>query len=436
MFINRFKSLSFSAIVLSTCAAVAWGQQVKHPGPSMHASKFKIVQPVHHSNITPAQMQAVKAQSASATTIPLWNYSVVAGQDSNTYTGIIVGRSPYYHGLRSTTIQAYLIPVVFTFPDGSVFDPTATDACITQDGYYNGVSNDSVMDLLQNSPIFQTADYTLTDANGNNPVDVGTTQYADATQRANYWNFVAPAGNNVVLPYHTLVALNTLPAVNVTLPNVQPGQSGYAFTQVSGSCSGYEYGVIDYNWWDNYVTTTLIPSLSGQGVGPTTLPIFVFDSVVMYLNGNYNSGIYALGDHGGYLNNSNVLQTYIVTGFDSTGDFGRPDISILGDELAKWINDPAVTNSTPAWESSVGAMANQCENILELGDPVTGLNYNVSMPPWPAEPNGFPYYAMEIAYFWWFYDLPSQGAGGWYSDQGTLTSDAGAVCSGGGGSYP
>jgi len=390
---------SLSIAVLSTSAPVILGQQVKHPYPST----FKRLEPVHHSNIAKANMAVIRAQASAGSTIPLWNYSIVAGQDGNTYQGSIVGRSPYYHGYRSTTVQAYLVPVIFTFPDGAVYDPTAFDGC----------EGDSVVNLVQNSPVFQSADFTFTDTNGNNPVDVGTTQYGDATQRANYWNYVAPSPT-LIMPYHTLLGLNNLPPVSVTVP------AGFGFTQPS-SC-GY-YGVMDYNWWDNYVTNTLIPSLSGEGVGPTNVPIFVFDSVVMYLNGDVTQCC-ALGDHGGYLNTSNLLQTYIVANFDTTGAW-RPDISVLSDELAKWINDPAVSNPTPAWSSSIGDMAGQCENILEVGDPVTGYLYPVPMP------NGFTYNPQELAYFSWFYNqAPSIGAGGWYSDQGTLTSDAGSVCQG------
>lgn len=383
-------------VVLCEALPAMFGQEAKHPDPS----KFKRLEPVH-SNITKANMAVIKQQATTGSTIPLWNYSIIAGQDGNTYQGSIVGRSPYYHGRRSTTIQTYLIPVVLTFPDGSVFDPTAYDGCI----------GDTVLDLVQNSPVFQSTDFTFTDSNGNNPVDVGTTQYADATQLANYWEYIAPS-SNLVTPYHTLVSLNSnVNAIHVTVP------AGYGYTQ-SGYCP---YGVMDYNWWDNYVETTLIPELSGRGVGPTNVPIFIFDSVVMYENGDVTQCC-ALGDHGSYLTSSNLLQTYVVSGFDTSGQF-RPDISVLSDELAKWMNDPTIANATPPWSSSLGQMANQCENILELGDPLAGYLFPVAMP------NGFTYSLQEMTYFSWFYDqVPSIGAGGWYSDQGTLTTDATAGC--------
>ena len=48
-------------------------------------------------------MPAIQTQSATGTTIPLWNYSLVSPVDNLTYTGNMVGRSPFAHGFRSET---------------------------------------------------------------------------------------------------------------------------------------------------------------------------------------------------------------------------------------------------------------------------------------------------------------------------------------------
>jgi len=396
--------------------ASGFAQQVQHPDPSTYRWLEPVHRPADVARMRAAIAQqmrqnATQAASQANSSIPLWQYSVVAGQDGNTYQGTMVGRSPYYNGHRSTTIQTYLVPVIFTFPDGTVFDPTAQDPCI---------SNYTVLNLVQNSPVYVATDYTFTDSNGNNPVDVGNTQYDDAYQRANFWTYVAPHAN-VVTPYHTLLGLTTLSAVNVTVPELD----GYTD---QGSCP---QGVMDYNWWDNYVTSTLLPSLASQGVGPNTLPIFIFDSVAMYLNGD-TTQCCALGDHGGYLNGSNLLQTYVSADFDTTQDW-PPDISILSMELAKWTDDPSVTNPTPSWAWSGGGQVEgqTCSSLLEVGDPLSDPPYIFQV----GMPNGLIYDPEEIAFMSWFYDqVPSIGAGGWYSDQGTLTSDAGSVCQSGGSS--
>ena len=43
-------------------------------------------------------------------------------------------------------------------------------------------------------------------------------------------------------------------------------------------------------------------------------------------------------------------------------------------------------------------------------------------------PDGFSYHLQEMAFFNWFFGGPSVGVNGWYSDNGTFTSDAGPVC--------
>ena len=389
--------LLVSTAVSFATAPIVLGQEVKPSG----SSTFRRLEPLRRPNVSAAQMDLINAQTANGSTIPLWNYSIVAGQDGKRYQGSIVGRSPYYHGFRSTTVRAYLVPVILTFPDGSVFNPSSYDSCV----------GNSVVDLVQNSPIFQSTDFTFTDSNGNNPVDVGTTQYADATQRANFWKYVAPT-TSMVLPYHTLLGLNTLPAVDVIVP------AGYGYAN-PGPCG---YGVMDYNWWDNYVTSMLIPSLSGQGIGSANLPIFIFDSVVMYLDGSVVECC-ALGDHGSYLNAQNgLLQTYIVANFDTTGTWG-PDITALSHEVGEWMNDPDNINPTPLW-GNIGQVQG-CADNYEVGDALSGAVYPVPMP------NGFTYHPQELVYFSWFYDqVPSIGAGGWYSDQGTFTTDSGPVCQG------
>jgi hypothetical protein len=299
----------------------------------------------------------------------------------------MVGRSPFYHGLRSTSIQAYLIPIILTFPDGTVFNPTRTDACL----------GSIVKIVVANSPIFKTVGFTL------NGIDMGTTQYVDAFQRANFWNDISAASDG----YHTLLGSTFLPAVSVTVPSGS-GQTGSYF--------GCKYGYVDYSWWDGYVQNTLIPSLAASGVGPTTLPIFYFDSVD--LCDAFPSGCGILGYHGSYYPSS-VLQTYIVNDFDTSGSYGG-DISVLSHEAAEWMDDPMGTNPTPPW-GHVGQVKN-CQSNLEVGDPLSGTFL-------PAVPlNGFTYHLQELAFFSWFYRIPSIGAGGVFSDNGTFTGDAGPVC--------
>src|SRR5690242_10871300 len=122
----RLYRLSFySAIILCTLTAATAQVGQSNAHPQRRKGKF-MVKPLKNAK---ALMPAIQAQSAAGTTIPLWNYSLVSPVDNLTYSGSMVGRSPFAHGFRSTNVQAYLVPVIMTFSDGTVLDPTAPDSC-------------------------------------------------------------------------------------------------------------------------------------------------------------------------------------------------------------------------------------------------------------------------------------------------------------------
>jgi len=380
----------YSAIIL--CGLMAATAQVgqSNARPQRRKGKF-MVKPLKNAKVL---MPAIQAQSAAGTTIPLWNYSLVSSVDNLSYSGNMVGRSPFAHGFRTTSVQAYLVPVIMTFSDGTVLNPTTADTC-------SGTA--AVSSVTAKSPIFQNAAFTL------NGVNVGTTQYIDAFQRANFWTNISPTGDR----YHTLLNLTILPAINVTVPAADGGATNLGIL----FCT---WGDIDINWFDSLVQHTLVPNLAAQGVAPNTLPIFLFDSVNMcdpYDPNNVPCGI--LGYHGAYIP-STLLQTYAVSDFDNSGWY-LGDVSVLSHEVGEWMDDPVGTNPTPAWGNTGQVVG--CQNNLEVGDPLTGtILPQITM-------NGFTYSLQELAFFSWFFrQSPSLGTAGKYSDAGTFTTSAGPVC--------
>ena len=337
-----------------------------------------------------ARMEEILGLSATATTLPFWNYSVVDPVDTNTYKGVMVGRSPFFHGHRATSTRVILIPVKLTFMNGGLtFDPTTNDGC-------SPLGTTPVMSLVQNSPIFQNSPYTM------NGVNVGTTQYVDAFERANFWSDVSGT------PYQTLLgSVTTLSAVSVTVPTA----SG---STAAGLCGNY--GVIDINWWDPALNGgtgdgeagVILASVAAQGVGPTVLPIFVFDSVFMYIGTTANCCI--LGYHNAFFTGGGAgpVQTYSVVSWDDSLVFDG-DISVTSHEVAEWMDDPLGTNPTPLW-GMIGQVTG-CQNNLEVGDPLSGTLFT------PVTLAGFAYNPQELAFFSWFYgQSPSLGAGGDYSN--------------------
>src|SRR5690242_17991320 len=132
----------YSAIIL--CALTAATAQVgqSNARPQRRKGKF-MVKPLKNAK---ALMPAIQTQSAAGTTIPLWSYSLVSSVDNLSYSGNMVGRSPFAHGFRTTSVQAYLVPVIMTFSDGTVLDPTTADTCS---------GTPAVSSVTANSPIFQ-----------------------------------------------------------------------------------------------------------------------------------------------------------------------------------------------------------------------------------------------------------------------------------------
>lgn len=341
----------------------------------------------------PVDVAQAMNDAALSNTIPLWQYQLTSPVDGKTYTGTMVGRSPFNRGARTTTIPVRLIPIRFTLLSDTatpvVFDPTAPNAACYP-------SNATA--LTQQSPVFQSAPFTL------NGTFVGNTQYIDAFRREEFWTNVQPTGN----AYHMMLSLQTDGVIDVF--------ASQAVSFVNGSGCGV-LGRIDIDAWDNFVNSVLLPSL---GASPTTLPLFLFHNVVMYINTPGNCCV--LGYHS--LTGGSPVQTYGNADFDTSHRFVNPgivDTSILVHEVAEWADDPLVTSPTPAW-GHIGQVAG-CQDNLEVGDPLTGTNIPVV-----TMPNGFGYHLQELVNFDWFYRTPSKGTGGKFSSNGTFTSDAGPVC--------
>src|SRR5205823_808251 len=111
---------------------------------------------------------------------------------------------------------------------------------------------------------------------------------------------------------------------------------------------------------------TVFPQLASAGVLPSTLPVFIIENVVMYDTTAANCCI--LGYHSGFSNANfqNALQTYAVSDFDTSGDFGSTrDIASLSHELAEWLDDPTGANPTPAWGNT--GQVSGCQSNLEVG---------------------------------------------------------------------
>jgi len=383
------------AFTALTVALIA-GALISIATPSHEQSTFRprgytTVVPWH--DFPPGVVRRGSATSAASNTIPLWSYSIQIPVDNVTYAGSMVGRSPFAHGARTTSVPTVIVPLIMKMPDGGVFDPTVNHTCGPA-----GVP----LTLLQQSPILNAFDFTL------NGVDMGNGQYTDDFQRANFWTDVSVTGSS----YHTTLSpVTTLTAITINVPTGK-GQTYDAGS--FGGCTGAKLAVIDNNWFGSYVDGTLIPTtLSGKAL-PTNFPLLLMFNVVQASGStDINSPTCCiLGYHESL---GSPMQTFTPFDFDTSGVFsGVSDTSVLAHEVGEWMDDPSGNNATPSW-GGVGQVSG-CQNNLEVGDPLSGQpNITATMP------NTTTYSLQELAFFSWFFrQNPSLGAGGLWSDNGTF----------------
>jgi hypothetical protein len=340
-----------------------------------------------HPGITAAQ---ARASALAGTTVPEYTATQKVGTKSFTYT--IVGKNPAIKVSNpATTVTAEIVPLIMKFSNGDTWDPTKIDSCDP---------GASALTRTQQSPIVTSQAWKF------GSTSIGTGQYIDAFQRAEFWKYAQPSGINPA--FGVSLSVKTLKPVTITVPNADAGTAGPL------GCGNGLLGLANINWLDNHLQKIVIPSLASQGVGTTTFPVFLLHNFVEYITNVNNCCV--LGYHNTY-NVSGGAQTYGLAMYDNSGAFtGSSDISALSHEVGEWQNDPNTVNPTPAW-GNIGQVSG-CQSNLEVGDPLSGTTFADAH-------NGFTYHPQELAFFSWFYhQKPSIGVNGWYSNKGTFKTFA------------
>lgn len=317
----------------------------------------------------PRSIQLEAGQVPPPVQIPLWTTSFVF--NNQTFHVTMVGTDPSL-GSATSDIPMVIVPLKFQFSNGTSLSAKQT------------VCGDTTTTLVRTkkSPVISSA-ATFTPGGTN----VGKTQYVDAFQRANFWNFVGtPAGKN----YHVKLApISTKPLQTI----VVPASRG---TSVAGPCA--PIGEVDINFFDN-IAMSLLTSLS---IPANTLPLFLSYNTFWTSNGCCILGYHSTNNAGN--------QSYAVAAYSDPGIFSVPiqDIHALSHELGEWMDDPLLpVNIVPAW-GNVGQVSG-CQNNLETGDPVTGNAFTVTL-------NGFTYHPEDLVFYPWFARIqPSTSVNGWYT---------------------
>jgi hypothetical protein len=358
-FATQGKIAGTALMIVCCLAAAAFAQDSQASGPK---PMYKVLNPRTGTEVIQPPVS-----------VPTWkgSYSYQGAK----YTETFVGTPPT--ASTSTTVPVYLIPVsiVITTTGGTkTYSPTH----VLSNG--NTVTQSTVL-----SPMF---DATTTYTQGG--VNVGTTQYIDAYQRANLWAFVkAHTG------YHLLLGAPTITAVQTLSPPKADGALGNAFGVNPA-------GLVNINWFDPQAFALI----SKLGIPANALPIFLTYDVYL-TNGSPTLFNCCIGGYHTY----DGVQAYMQANYvDVVGAFSQ-DVSALSHEVGEWADDPLTTNNSPC-------------GILENGDP---LENNPNYGGFPYTVNGFTYNLQDLATLPYFGAPPTVTVNKWFTFQG----EALAVCQNG-----
>ncbi len=303
--------------------------------------------------------------------VPIWTGSFVF--NGQTFTYHMVGTDPAA-GSMTSNIPLVIIPLKFHFSDGTNLSASQTVCGDVKNTKYR----------FKNSPLVKKAAFTPGGTN------VGTTQYVDAFQRANFWNFVSTTSPN----YHVLLS----PVSTKALQTINVGTNGHT---VAGPCA--RIGEVDINFFDN-VAMNLLTTLA---IPANTLPIFLDYNTFLTSGG----GCCILGYHS---TNNAGTQAYAFGAYSDPGIFSVPieDIHALSHEIGEWMDDPLIPNINivPPW-GHVGQVGG-CSNVLEVGDAVTGKAFTVTT----GGLFPFTYHPEDLVFLPWFARItPSTSVNGWFT---------------------
>ncbi len=356
---RRMWQLSAAAVLATCCLGSAMAQSRSETQPQQ--------QPNGRYTVLPPRLFSEQIMPrTSSQSLQTWNGSFTYNGTSYPYN--MVGANPSSN--VSATVPVYIIPIKLIVSSSSGTKYTYDPAHVLSNG-------NSVVQNTATSPLFQySTNYTL------GGVNVGTTQYIDAYQRANFWGTVKSHTNS-----HLLLGSPSIEAEQtLTVP------SNYG---TIGSPFRFTAGLVDINWFD-----AQLPNIIAKlGIQPNAFPIFLTYDVYLTQNG----GSCCIGGYHSSEGSASNPQSYAhATYIDHSGTFAQ-DVSALSHEIGEWADDPLVANPN----------GNQTPcGILENGDPLEGTtnygDYSYAL-------HGFTYHLQDLAMLPYFGAPASTSVNGWFS---------------------
>ena len=315
----KARAVTMGSAMMAMLCGIAFAQDAQI-APGSERPMYAIVKP----SLSQPQGQAQSRILAASTPLQTWNGSF--SYLGKTYNYNMVGTKPSTN--TTSTITTYIIPIkiVITSNGGvkTTYDPNTVPP--------NTSGKTAVANTVA-SPLFASFNFS------SGGTSMGTTQYIDAYQRANFWG-TGDTGSHLLLGGPTVLETVTLS------PPTRYGRLGSVF--------GFTAGLVDINWFDAQLHTIL----TNRGIQPNTLPIFLTYNV--YLTQNRSCCI------GGYHSSTGSVAAPLAyshaTYVSRVGAFAQ-DVSALSHEIGEWADDPLVVN--------INGNQTPC-GILENGDPLEG----------------------------------------------------------------
>jgi hypothetical protein len=337
------------------------------------------------------------------------------GNPQSVWPYAMVGRAPQQGG--SLTLHAPIIPVIVDLLDAN------GNVAISQSGIPLTFDPRPQVKLVLQSPIFERWPYI-----------VGRTQWTDAIFREEFLSRVHgdDQGDNEDCDHgsgwHNLL--------DPEVKHVQRMQIPFGFWFYGLNADGsLAFALVDEGAFANALFPPTFPVDNTTVIGAAELAgdmttkdvtTLLFNNVYLYEGGNPNNccvlGFHAYDFEPGIPSNGNLPRLYVFNyaSYIGPGLFtgGFEDITALSHELSELFNDPFIDNATPWYLSPSGL----CQNNLETGDAIEGLNSNVTF---SIQKHGRTYHPQNVPLFQWFaFESPASSFNGAYSfpDETTLTT--------------
>ncbi len=275
------------------------------------------------------------------------------------YPFTMVGKKPQSN--KTTQIPVQIIPISLFFEEFA-----------DENGVPIVLDPGAIMPRVQASPNFHDAEYAT-----------GTTQFADAVQRAEFDSIAAK-------DWHTLLgAPKLLKPLRIAVPR------GDAKVYRNPS-TGVLYAIVDTDFFLSQLNTIIqMANLSSDALAiALTQNVFLAPQkdikkcCVLGFHTSFDTGEMA---------QVKFVQTFIWASWVEQGILGPglADVTPMSHEISEWMNNPFGSNAVPAWQvpNSTG-----CQSNLETGDPLA-LMPNAG---YPVLIDGFTYHPQNQVLMQWF----------------------------------